>query len=133
MVKNELLAAWTYRCGELAQQRLIQKMGGWPPFGRLLFLAYRKLATIKAEEVLVTTAKIITEKKTWVLFGENRQLTHIRLHSRPRSVSLLFKVQEKRAHKTRSFTVTLPIPSGQLALGNSIYQYFVEWLAPNMV
>jgi hypothetical protein len=129
MVKNELLAAWTYRCGELTQQRLIRKVGGWPLFGRLLFSVYRKLATVEHEEVLVTTAKIITEKKTWVLFGENRQLTHIRMYSRPRSVSLQFKGQEKRAHKTRSFTVVLPIPPGQLALGNSIYAYFMEWLA----
>lgn len=130
MVKNELLAAWTYRYGELAQQRLIKKTGRH--FGRLLFSVYRRMANFKAEEILVTTAKIITEKKTWILFSENRQLTHVRLRYRPRSICLLFKVQEKIAHKTRFVTVTLPIPPQHLALGNSIYAYFMEWLAAEM-
>lgn len=127
MVKNELLAAWTYRYGELAQQRLMKKAG--KPIGRFLFSVYRRMASFKAEEVLVTTAKIITEKKTWVLLSENRQLTHIRLRNRPQSVSLLFKVQEKMAHKTRFFTITLPIPPQHVALANSIYAYFMDWLA----
>jgi hypothetical protein len=126
MVKNELLAAWTYHCGELAQQRLIQKTGRL--LGRPLFWAYRRMATVEPEEILVTTAKIITEKKTWILFGENRQITHVRLRNRTQSVSLLFKVQEKVAHKTRYFTIILPIPPGQLAFGNRIYEYFAEWL-----
>lgn len=130
MVKNELLAAWTYRYGELAQQRLIQKTGRH--VGRLLFSVYRRMASFKAEEILITTAKIITEKKTWILLGENRQLTHVRLRNRPQSISLLFKVQEKMAHKTRFFTVTLPIPPQHMALGNSIYLYFMEWLAAEM-
>jgi hypothetical protein len=127
MVKNELLAAWTYRYGELAQQRLIRKTGRH--VGRLLFSVYRRIASFKAEEILITTAKIITEKKTWILFGENRQLTHVRLRNRPQSISLLFKVREKMAHKTRFFTVTLPIPPQHSALADSIYAYFIQWLA----
>lgn len=175
MVKNELLASWTYRRGELLKQRIMQKTSGlallfglvimaailiplliwqghlfakvwgwllvaallamswlvyrhYTLFGNLLFTIYRKLIPLKEEEILITSAKIITSKKTWILLGENRELTDIKFQTGSQNTSLVFNGQEKTAKLSKSFKVILPIPPQELALAQTIYEYFIEWL-----
>jgi hypothetical protein len=177
MVKNELLASWVYRQGELAKQRFMEKTGlvaliaglllfiaimyplilwdtivfnkitGWilvialfiivgivywllQLFSGMVFGVYKKLVNIKAEEVIVTSSKIIAEKKTWILSDEKHVLTGVEFNEKVKPGQLIFKGKEiDKGQPGTSFTVTLPVPDDAYIDGEKIYTYFKKMLA----
>jgi hypothetical protein len=174
MVKNEMLASWVYKNGELAKQRFMEKTGviamitglvlfiavmyplilwdtivfnkitGWiilialfaivglvyyllQFFSGILFSICKKIIRVKAEEVVVTSAKIITEKKTWILRDETHLLTTVAFDNKIKPAELLFKGKQVEAGMAEKFfTVKLPVPED--AGGEKIYNYFKKLL-----
>jgi hypothetical protein len=174
MIKNEILASWVYKKGELAKQRLAKKtaivafvtgviifvsivfpLKLWDVvffkkatvwlllailllvvgavyyllhfFSGIVFGVFKKVVAIKEEEVIVTSAKIITENKTWMLHSEQRSLTEVVYNSSKNPSEIIFRGQEARPGNASSrFVVKLPLPKEEHDNGEKIYNYFKQ-------
>jgi hypothetical protein len=101
-------------------------------FSGLVFSILKKIIQPKAEEVIVTSAKIITEKKTWILSNETHLLTAVELNGKAKPAEIIFKGKELDGNKAgKPFTVTLPVPQAEQVSGEKICRYFTNLLADN--
>jgi hypothetical protein len=179
IVKNEMLAHWVYRRGELARRQLAKKavaiafaavvallifmvlswvfwrtvffknMATWVFAATILLLMamafyilrflpaalfgiVHKLSPFKQEEVIITSAKIITEKKTWVVWDEKKQLSSVEWSPAAKPVELIFRGKEIAAGRPgRNYMVRLPVPADEYQNGEKIYRHFKQLLTPD--
>jgi hypothetical protein len=99
-------------------------------FSGILFSGFKKLIQIKEEEVIITTLKIITEKKTWILSDEQHLLTSVECNGKLKAAAIIFKGKEiNKGQAGVSFTVRLPVPAAEKLNGEKICHYFKESIA----
>jgi hypothetical protein len=98
-------------------------------FSGLLFKGIKKIATAADEEVIITSEKIITEKKTWMLNNEKKELRSVEWDNAAKPGELIFRGRESiPGEADKRFLVRLPVPPHAYHSGEKIYQYFKQLL-----
>ncbi|MGG9961624.1 hypothetical protein [Ferruginibacter sp. SUN106] len=93
-------------------------------FSGSLFMLYGKIAGIKEEEIIFTNHKITSTNKTWVLNDEIKKLTKVSFTT-AKDNELVFKGTATKPGKTPvNYTVTIPVPLGELRNAEKVYEYF---------
>ncbi len=101
-------------------------------FSGLLLKGKKKIIPVEEEEVIITSAKIITEKKTWVLNNEKKELCSVEWDNAAKPGELIFRGTESMPGKAdRRFSVRLPVPPHEYHSGEKIYHYFKQLLGGN--
>jgi hypothetical protein len=99
-------------------------------FSGMLFSIVNKFSPFKEEEVIVTSAKIITEKKTWILNDEKKELRSVEWDNPDRPGELVFRGKEKQPGQPgRNYVVRLPVAADENQSGQKIYNYFKQLLS----
>ncbi len=94
-------------------------------FSGLLYSIASKFVPAREEEVIITSAKIITEKKTWILNDEKKELQSVKWGTAKKRAELVFRGVEKEPGRPgRNYVVKLPVPPGEYRNGEKIYDYF---------
>jgi hypothetical protein len=101
-------------------------------FSGLLIKGIKKIIPVAEEEVIITSAKIITEKKTWMLNNEKKILCSVEWDDAANPGELIFRGKELMQGKAdRRFSVRLPVPPNEYQSGEKIYHYFKQLLGGN--
>ncbi len=126
----------------LSSSPWISKAGGWLIVRWLLVTAggtamlvsgisklreklYKKVVPASTEEVVITSEKIITERKTWLLSGGQRRLTGVEYEAGRTQDYIVFRGVESRIGKReRRFVVKLPVPLAAREKGELVCRYF---------
>lgn len=96
--------------------------------GNAVFALYRRFKQPSEEEIIITTEKIITEKKTWILEDEKRQLTTVEYDAA--NTQLIFRGREIAQSQQKKFIVRLPLPRYEGTAIKNVVQYFTQRVQP---
>lgn len=89
-----------------------------------IFLVYKKIVNPEDEEILFTSNKIASTKKTWILNNEVKKLVSVHFNTTKRK-ELLFKVIEIRPGKRPvRYTIYIPVPMGEFRNAEKVKAYF---------
>jgi hypothetical protein len=91
----------------------------------IIFSLYKKLFTIKPEDISFTKDKIITAKKEWVLNDDKRSLTEVKIITDKNETNLVFSGIEKNANGTDgTFKKEIPVPDSEITKAEKIVAAF---------
>jgi putative transposon-encoded protein len=89
-----------------------------------IFLLYKKIIDPENEEILFTSNKITSTKKTWILNDESRKLVSVQFRAAKKK-ELVFKgTVTKMGSHPANYTIYIPVPVGELRNAEKIYNYF---------
>lgn len=95
---------------------------------KVFFLIYKKIKTVKEEEILFTDNKIASTHKTWILNSDSKKLDSVKL-SAPKNRQLVFKGKEIREGKIAgNYSIYIPVPKDQQDNAQKIALYFKDKL-----
>ncbi len=93
-------------------------------FSGSIFMLYQKIAGIKEEEILFTDSKVTSTNKTWVINNEIKKIASVQFLTAKNS-ELIFKGTETKPGKSPvQYTITIPVPVGELRNAEKVYEYF---------
>ena len=93
-------------------------------FSGSIFAVYSVVAGIKEEEIIFTSYKITSTRKTWVLTDDIKKLTAVQLRTKKNS-ALVFKGTSTSPGKTPvQYSITIPVPVGERRNAEKVYDYF---------
>jgi hypothetical protein len=93
-------------------------------FSGSIFMLYQKIAGIKEEEILFTDSKIKSTNKTWVINDDIKKIASVDF-STSKNSELVFKGTSAKPGKSPvRYTITIPVPVGELRNAEKVYQYF---------
>ena len=93
-------------------------------FSASIFMLYSKIAGIKEEEIIFTNQKITSTNKTWVLNDDTKKLATVNFTASKNS-ELVFKgTTIKPGKQPVNYTITIPVPLGELRNAEKVHQYF---------
>lgn len=84
------------------------------------------LLPYKPETITFTPEKVSTEKKTWVLQDENRQVKQVELITPDKPGQVRLIITEKRKNEQAEYKLELLVPEGNEAQAKKLYDYFVS-------
>lgn len=93
-------------------------------FSASIFMLYSKIAGTKEEEIIFTNQKITSTNKTWVLNDDTKKLATVNFTASKNS-ELVFKgTTTKPGKQSVKYTITIPVPLGELRNAEKVYEYF---------
>jgi heme/copper-type cytochrome/quinol oxidase subunit 2 len=91
----------------------------------ILFSVYKKLFTIKPEEISFTKDKIITVRKEWILNDAKRTLTVVKIVTAKKETFVEFSGIEKNKNGTDStYKIEIPMPDEEIMKAEKIVSAF---------
>jgi hypothetical protein len=91
----------------------------------IIFSLYKKLFTIKLEDISFTNNKIITAKKEWILNDDKRTLTEVKIITDKNETNLIFSGIEKNTNGTDgTFKKEIPVPDNEITKAKKIVEAF---------
>jgi hypothetical protein len=91
----------------------------------ILFSLYKKVLTIKPEEISFTKDKIITVKKEWTLNDDKRTLTGVKIVAAKKETFVEFSGTEKNTNGTdTTYKIEMPLPDEEIMKAEKIVTTF---------
>lgn len=89
-----------------------------------IFLLYKKIADPEDEEILFTSNKITSTKKTWILNDDSRKLVSVQFNATKNKLLVFKGTITKPGSKPVNYTIGIPVPLGELRNAEKICNYF---------